>query len=119
MKSATSDLYSVNLFESPEEELRKLRISLLKLKNIEDFPVKEITEVDKWDGTNEYYFMIKYGVNGETYRILIDTEKVNGKFKLRVSYRGEHEKYSRKVRELLEGEGIEFEGTIKFRGRWI
>ena len=118
MKSATS-LYSTNLFEDPKKELERLRASLLKLTDVGDFPVKEITEVDKWSGTNEFYFMVKYGVNGETYRILIDTEKVNGKFKLRVSYRGEHEKYFRKARELLEGEGIEFEGTIKFRGRWI
>lgn len=113
------NLYSRTTFENPERELKRLRISLLELKDVGNFPIKEITEVDKWSGTNEFYFMIKYGVKGETYRILIDAERVNDKFRLRVSYRGEHEEYFRKVRELLERGGIEFERTMKFLGRWI
>lgn len=104
MKKVKIYCIETEIYDDPKAILERLRKALLRRKNSNNFPFSSISRIGRWSGTKDYFFVLNYKLQGETFGIFIESEKS----KLKIRYVEQDEKYTNYVRKVAEKYGIKF-----------
>ena len=97
------------IYDDPRRMLDKLREVLLGIKNSADFPFSSVSEIKKWDGTEESFLLLKYKDREETFAIFPEIKRVEEGYKLEIRYVERDKERVNYLKRIARKCGIEFE----------